>query len=348
MIINTDDYEEITESFIRLNSKGTRLRKTELAMAQLAFRWPGAIINKFSLAIKEFEDVGFALETSFFMRCFLAIIRQNSSVFGNLEGIWSLDESQLEKYWLLTKSSLQNAINFLKNNAGIESSSLLTQEMILIPLTYFFYKKKSQRISDREINGLLLWFFITLVFGRYSGKVSEMDRDIKDINSDDPIKNLYDNLKRNISSFNITPEMIIGTYNNNKFLSLLFVIIKNKSANDWFTGINISSTSMGGRNKIQKHHIFPKNFLKDFGFDTRLVNDLANISFITQHANIDILDKDPLLYLEKIDIKRLEDQFVPTYKELWKVERFEDFCHERRRLIASAINDYFKTLVEKI
>ena len=35
MIIHTDDYEEVTESFIRINSRGTRLREAELAMAQL-------------------------------------------------------------------------------------------------------------------------------------------------------------------------------------------------------------------------------------------------------------------------------------------------------------------------
>jgi hypothetical protein len=37
MIMNTDNYYEVTESFIRLNSKGTVLRTTELAMAKLAF-----------------------------------------------------------------------------------------------------------------------------------------------------------------------------------------------------------------------------------------------------------------------------------------------------------------------
>ena len=35
MVIHTDDYEEITESFIRINRKGTRLREAEMAMAQL-------------------------------------------------------------------------------------------------------------------------------------------------------------------------------------------------------------------------------------------------------------------------------------------------------------------------
>lgn len=144
MIMLTDDYDEITESFIRLNSQGTRLRKTELAMAKLAYHWPGSIINEFSSAISAFEKIGFKLETSFFMRCFLAIGRASSSVFGNLDSIWKLSEQELEYNWKKTKIALELAINFLKNNAGIESSTLLTSEILLIPLAFFFYKKKAQ------------------------------------------------------------------------------------------------------------------------------------------------------------------------------------------------------------
>lgn len=346
MIMHTDNYEEITESFIRLNSKGTRLRKTELAMAQLAFRWPGSIINEFSSAIVEFEEVGFKLETSLFMRCFLAMGRANSSVFGNLESIWSMSESDLSKNWIKTKRSLQDAINFLKNNAGIESSSILMQEMILIPLAFFFYKKENRRISDKEINGLLLWFFVTLVFGRYSGKVYEVDKDIKEINSDNPIDNLLGNLKHSFSSFNITPEMLKGPYNSNKFMPLIFVIMRNRNASDWFNGIYLSAANMGGKNKIQRHHIFPKNFFKKSNFDSKEINDIANIAFLTQQANVEILDSDPLLYLSKIDKRRLDDQFVPTYQEMWKIDRYDDFCNERRRLIAMAINEYFQKLLD--
>lgn len=352
MIMLTDDYDEITESFIRLNSQGTRLRKTELAMAKLAYHWPGSIINEFSSAISAFEKIGFKLETSFFMRCFLAIGRASSSVFGNLDSIWKLSEQELEYNWKKTKIALELAINFLKNNAGIESSTLLTSEILLIPLAFFFYKKESSRISDREINGLLLWFFVTLVFGRYSGRVNQIDKDIKDINTETPIDNLLNNLKHDMSSFYITPEMLKGSYYNNKFLPLMFVIAKNKSACDWFSGISLSAVSIGGHSKIQKHHIFPKNYIRkksDFvNFDTKEVNDLANIAFLTQHANIDILDKDPSDYLKKIDRQRLEDQFIPNYPELWKIERYQDFCNERRKLISNEINIYFDRLLKAI
>ena len=65
MVIHTDDYEEVTESFIRVNSKGTRLREAELAMAQLTFRWPGALVKEFESALEDYEQANYDLEARF-------------------------------------------------------------------------------------------------------------------------------------------------------------------------------------------------------------------------------------------------------------------------------------------
>ena len=39
----TLDYEEIADIFVRVNSGGTRLRGTDLALAQITSRWPGSL-----------------------------------------------------------------------------------------------------------------------------------------------------------------------------------------------------------------------------------------------------------------------------------------------------------------
>jgi len=352
MIMNTDNYHEVTESFIRLNSKGTVLRTTELAMAKLAFNWPGSIIEKFDTALDEFEDIGFSFNPSFLMRCFLAIGHGKSNTFNNLNKIWEMDEVKLNLIWKETKKSIERSITFLKNNAGIESKKWIKSENTIITLSYFFHKKGSIKISEREINGLLLWFFVTLVFGRYSGKVALVDKDIKALKSNDPIIGLLDNLKHDISSFKVTNEMIKGSYYHSKLLPLIFTIIKNRNAKDWFTGISLSIDSIGTNNKVQKHHIFPTNYMKKNGYTGREkmteVNDISNIAFLSQEANRSILDEKPEIYLPKIEKQRLEDQFIPNYAEMWKVERYSDFCYERRELIAQEINLYFSKLYEKI
>jgi len=78
MIIHTDDYEEITESFIRVNSRETRQREAELAMAQLAFHWPVALVKEFEDALEEYEQANYDLEARFLMRCFVAVSTNQS------------------------------------------------------------------------------------------------------------------------------------------------------------------------------------------------------------------------------------------------------------------------------
>lgn len=352
MIMNTDNYEEITESFIRLNSKGTVLRSTELAMAQLAFHWPGSIIDKFDKAIDEFDLVGFSFDPSFLMRCFLAVAHGKSSTFNNLNKIWAMTESELNDTWVKTKKAIQKSINFLKNNAGIESKKWMKSENTIITLSFFFFKKGNGNITEKEINGLLFWFFVTSAFARYSGKVALVDKDIKALSEENGISKLFDNLKHDISAFTVTSDMLKGVHYHSKFLPLLFTIIKNNGANDWLTGISLSADSIGFQSKVQHHHIFPKNYMKNKGYLGRKkiaeVNDIANIVFISQEANIKILDNSPEKYLPSIEIDRLEAQFVPTYTEMWRADRYEDFCKERRRLICNAINEYFMDLQNKI
>mgnify|MGYP001102280119 CR=1 FL=1 len=121
MIIHTDDYEEITESFIRVNSRGTRLREAELAMAQLAFHWPGALVKEFEGALEEYEQANYDLEARFLMRCFVAVsTNQSRSMY--LSALWKKSPTELKVIWRRTKKAVDHTINFLRNNAGIESS----------------------------------------------------------------------------------------------------------------------------------------------------------------------------------------------------------------------------------
>lgn len=340
MIMHTDDYEEITESFIRLNSKGTRLKKTELAMARLAYHWPGAIVNEFDTALKEFEKKDYDLDASLLMRCFLTVGKSKGGKIDNSNSMWSLHREELIAIWKKTKLALNSTINFLKNNAGIDSTKWLNSDTTIIPLVYFFCLKNKQTVSDQEISGLLFWFFINNIHSRYTGRIASIDRDIKAISSEKPISNLIENLKSDISAFNITPEMIKGPYYRSSIRSFMLIVAVNLGAKDWFTGISIKTNSIGNESQIEQHHIFPVNLLKKQGCSSDKIDDIANIAFLSQKANRSISDANPINYLDKIDITRLEAQFIPTYKELWKIQRYSDFCEERRKLMTDKINKF--------
>ncbi|WP_081104055.1 DUF262 domain-containing protein [Leptospira weilii] len=340
LTLHTDDFEEVTESFIRLNSKGTRLKFAELAMARLAFNWPGALNDEFKIALTEYEKISFDFSPSFLMRCFVVIGTDQSS-FKTLDTLWNERKNNLPSIWEKTKKSISTTINFLKNNVGIGSSDFIPSTNALVPIVYYVNKFNS-KLDDDSINGILFWYLAVTGLGRFTGGAeAQIDNDIKAINSEAPIQNLVKNLRRSVAIFEFTPEMIAGEYRTNKFMPLLFSLCRKKEAKDWFNGINLNTSNHGSENQIELHHIFPKAILKEAEIETELVDDLANIAFLSSKANKEISKTLPSKYLKKIETDRLKKQFIPIYEELWEITRFKDFLQERRKLIIKELNIYF-------
>lgn len=344
MIIHTEDYEEITESFIRVNSKGTRLKEAELAMAQLAFRWPGALVNEFERALEEYEEADYDLEARFLMRCFVTI-GTGQSRFKFLSSLRKKKQEELLDIWQKTKKAVDHTINFLRNNAGIESTQWIPSVNALVPFVAYLSKKNGV-LSDDETRGLLFWYFTATIHGRFTASPeTKMDQDLRAIDTENPLDNLVNNLKKEISNFEITKEMIEGKYQDHPMLSLIFVIARKKNARDWFTGTNVSSTNVGPEHQLELHHIFPKAVLKSDGrYPSSEIDDIANIAFLSQKANRSILKSHPEMYLKGIEVSRLEAQLIPQDTQLWNVDRFRDFAPTRRDLLVKAINEYIKEL----
>ena len=313
-------------------------------MARLAFHWPGALVKEFERALDDYEQANYDLEARFLMRCFVAI-STNQSRFRYLSALWKKSPTELEDVWKRTKNAVDHTINFLRNNAGIESSDWIPSINARVPLVVYLSKKQG-RITDDEVKGLLFWFFEATIHGRFTGSPeTKIDQDLKAIESADPINNMVANLKRDVPGFDITPDMVEGKYQRHSFLPLIFAISRKKNARDWFTGTVLSSTNVGPEHKLELHHIFPRAILKESGnFKTHEMDDIANIAFLSQKANRKILKSNPEDYLANIEDDRLRSQFVPLDTDLWEVNRFRDFLVERRKLITEAINEYMREI----
>jgi hypothetical protein len=94
--------------------------------------------------------------------------------------------------------------------------------------------------------------------------------------------------------------------------------------------------------ELQIHHIFPKDVLEKVGKD-QFVDDVANITIISNKANERISNKPPSDYLKelhKADPELLSKHFVPTDEKLWNINDYEEFLKERRKLILEYIASY--------
>jgi hypothetical protein len=115
-------------------------------------------------------------------------------------------------------------------------------------------------------------------------------------------------------------------------------------------GLEISAHMLGKLAKLQVHHIFPQARLyeKEFNYSRGHVNAIANFCFLTQDANLEILDRLPEDYFKEVEEKypgALESQWIPLDPELRKRERYLDFLAERRTLLAKAANEILDALI---
>jgi hypothetical protein len=128
--------------------------------------------------------------------------------------------------------------------------------------------------------------------------------------------------------------------------SLAYLALKDAGAKDWFSGLGLSLTHQGRLHFIQWHHIFPKALLREHGYETGEINEIANMAFITGQTNQRLGRKSPSDYMQGILEKRgkeaLEAQKVPTDLNSLKVEKYRDFLASRRTALAQCMNQFIE------
>ncbi len=333
-------YEEVTEIFVRVNSLGAKLRSSDLALAQITAKWPNSLkaFQSFQAACK---NDGFDLDLGGVHLRNLIAFATNQSRFHR---IGTLTIESLESNWEKSKEGMRFAINFMRNNAGIESPALLSSPFIFTVVAYYCYKNNYSLSSD-EGNRLREWVLLANAKGRYSRGSSEtmLNQDLAILRDDGTVDSLIDRLRLEVGRLNIMPDELEGRSQQSALFKTMFLAFKDAEAKDWKSNLLIALSHAGVQHKIQFHHIFPKAQLKQAGI-TRKADDIANLCFISGKMNREISNKKPAEYLPKIIAETgtgpFEAQCIPLKKGLLNIDSYDDFLRERRRLIAGRLNEF--------
>jgi hypothetical protein len=164
--------------------------------------------------------------------------------------------------------------------------------------------------------------------------------------------------RRDYRGLKIKPNQVWGVPSKNVLLLLMYVLMRRKGATDWGGGPVKALDEIEPEN-MQLHHIFPFNFMvrnrialkpyeeqgwasTDFRAD---INDIANLTFLSQTKNAEIGDDPPWQYLPNQTTREMRKaHFIPQDSGLWKPEKFIDFLEERRKLLAKGMNSLLKSL----
>jgi hypothetical protein len=238
---------------------------------------------------------------------------------------------------------MQFALNFLKNNVGIDSPALLSSPFLLVTLAYFGHLR-AYRIPPEECDSLRFWTLLANLKGRYSRGSSEtiLDQDLATLKQGGGAPGLIDRLRLQVGRLDITPEELEGRNQRSAIFKTMFLAFREAGAKDWESHLAIARDHSGVQHRLQFHHIFPKAVLKS-SYTSREADDIANLAFIGGKTNRGISNKPPAKYIPSIGRAACDAQCIPTDPELLQVESYKAFLTERRMSVAQRLNQFLGT-----
>lgn len=157
-VLSDFSYEEVTEIFVRVNSKGTRLKESDLAIAQLSFRLPGMVTKELGTFKQELDDRGWEIELPLLMRLLTVVATSQSK----LKALRDVEDETLIAGWSKVKGALELLLNYLDKNLGIESAAWLPSvNTLAVPVAYLARTSS----KDIDVNGMLRWFLLAKYVG---------------------------------------------------------------------------------------------------------------------------------------------------------------------------------------
>jgi len=334
------DYEEVTEIFVRVNSKGTRLRQAELAIARLAFRLPGMVTEELKAFEESLDAIGYDIDLRFLVRCLTAVATGQS----RFERLGTVLEPALSDAWNKTRAATEHFLNLLKSNLGIESMAWLPSiNAMVVPVAYL--ARRGRR--GVEAGERLRWFLLASTWQRYAGSIeTALDQDLRTLTDDKPFGTLIERIRQAVGRLNVEPTDLDDAGVQSPFFLTSYLACRHLGATDWWTGVKLNSTNLGTAHSLELHHVFPRAVVSD-RYPRRDVNELANMAFLSLAANREIGKKEPREYLPTVPDERLRQQLIPMDRSLWSADRFQEFLAARRELLARAINDVFFNLEKR-
>lgn len=338
-------YEEVTDIFIRINSAGTVLSNADLALAQISSRWRGVTgaLDTYQQEVKRRYFIW--IDTSTLLRALSLMLTSQSNLSYFFRGERrKIDITDLQQAWNRVTRGMNLALAFLAQNCQIDRLWMMPTNYIYVTLAGYF-DRFGDNIDSRSIRDLQRWVYMALIWSRYTGaSETALDQDYAALSKDDPIGTMTQSIEDKSGRRPVTERELREQRKNSPFMVMSYVLARYANAQDWFNGVSI-----GGSTSLEFHHIFPKAVLRhryQLRKDSRTVDQVANLAFLSKRANLKIGSKSPADYLQNIDASRLQAQCVPNNLELWTLEQFEEFVLQRRQLLADGINKLLASLTD--
>jgi len=266
----------------------------------------------------------------------------------------------------MNKNNFKKFIMILRSAGFIDNSMVSSQNAV--NFAYVLYLTlKEKKVPNPKIEQLVRkWYVMSVLKSRYSASPeSQFDYDIRRIYEYDPEQYILNVLDAELSDsywYNLLPQQLNTSVVSSPVFHV-FLAAQVYMGDKGFLSKDIKVSDLITI-KGDFHHIFPKNYLKKIGFNTRgMYNQLANYVKAQSEINIAIGNKPPKIYfselLEQCRTGSLKYGAIKDLDELYEnlemncippavfndlAEDYPAFLEERRKLMAKKIKEYFQKL----
>ncbi len=336
-----DDYKKATELFIRFNSTGKKLRKPELALAQLALAAP-TLVSK-GIGDLEEHHPGFLFTKPFLLQCLVSIHATRMKI-DQPERLWEKsDERSIRSSWKNTEKGVDRIVEFLTGTIQWDATSWVPSMVTLVPLIYIFGIGGKPNPEERRL--VKKWLMLANLRSIFTGKgYHKFEALFRYLKNEPSIETLWRYTHRDFRPIKIKSEDFNTKRRSGAVMSLYIAMLRGQHAEDWKRGTPLNGRVVGDNAELQVHHFFPQALLRKNRFSSDDINTFANYTIISKSTNLECRAEEPAEYIKrlKIDQKHLKAQCIPLDQNLLTVDRYKDFLEERRNLLALHANKFIQ------
>lgn len=344
-IDNPDAYrvDDIVEIFIRANSGGTKLGKSDLLFSLLTSSWDEAD-GEMEALLEDLNQGSFDFDRDFVLKSCLSMLGKGARYEVGKFRDGKTKEEIIAK-WDELAEAIRAVRDLLVSKTYIRSDRAMPSYLALIPLIYYRFHHPAKFAANQDMAAYLLRVLVTGVFGGSPDNlIDKLVRNIQE-QQDFVLSEIYGVIRAEGRSLEITPAVIFDQYYGSRTIHLFF--------NLWYRDFDYSPAL--DANGPQVDHIFPQSLLKtvkDINPESGKRNilhyraehrdQLANCMLLTADENgfSGKCDKPPAEWFARSRFssdatheRYLQMHLIPDNPELWALERYDDFVAARKALI---------------
>ncbi|OKH53901.1 hypothetical protein NIES2101_09130 [Calothrix sp. HK-06] len=318
--------EQVSEIFVRINSKGVTLKQADFILTLLSVHWDegrtqlekfcrecrvpssSSAPSPFNYFIHPDPDqilrvsVGLAFKRARLQYVY-SILRGKDLETGEFSEERRLVQFDELKAAQAKTLDLTNWHEFQKAlmQAGFLSSNMITSDIgLLYTYIMFLLGKYEFKLKSNQLRDVIArWFFMTAITGRYTSSAETvMESDLARLrsvnNAQEFINSLDTVIKDTLTDdyWNITLVNALETSSaRTPVLFAYFAALNLLNANALFSKLKVSQlldpAIKSKKSGVERHHLFPKAYLKKLGItEVRQTNQIANYALVEWSDNI--------------------------------------------------------------